>query len=54
MHFRGSYASSVSRISPKFLFGWIERSSFVWDGTIVALRIPYDDNKNFNYLKYIS
>lgn len=24
-----------------------------WDGTIVALRIPYSENKNFNFYKYI-
>lgn len=24
-----------------------------WDGTIVALRIPYSENKEFNYLKYL-
>jgi anti-sigma regulatory factor (Ser/Thr protein kinase) len=25
-----------------------------WDGTIVALRIPYDENKDFNYSTYIN
>ena len=24
-----------------------------WDGTIVALRIPYSENSNFNFYKYI-
>ena len=24
-----------------------------WDGTIVALRIPYSENKDFNFYKYI-
>lgn len=24
-----------------------------WDGTIVLLRVPYNDNDNFNYIKYL-